>query len=74
LVQILAGAPVFLTEAFPAFPQSVEVNSRIVPQLGPGHFLPNPFQFMSYPIIWCCVLQILSASWNNPQEKALKCH
>jgi hypothetical protein len=51
LVQILTGAPVLLTEALPGFPQSVGVNFRIVPQLGPDHFLPNPFQFFSYPII-----------------------
>jgi hypothetical protein len=46
VAHVLAGTPIFLTEDFSSFPQSYQVNARLVP--GHDHFLPNSFHFTIY--------------------------
>jgi hypothetical protein len=45
MVRTAAGTSAILTEIFCCFPQSLQVNSGIVPQIGHDHFLPNSSQF-----------------------------
>jgi hypothetical protein len=40
--------PAILNEGFCGFPQPLQANAAIYPQLGHDRFLPNPFQFISY--------------------------
>jgi hypothetical protein len=53
LVQTSARAEAILTEISLGFSQSLQKNDRIVHQLGNGHFLPDPFQFVSPCTIRC---------------------
>jgi hypothetical protein len=54
-----------LTEASRDTPQSLQANSRIVPQLGHYLFLPNPFLFLPFDAIYCHVLGGVCVTNNN---------
>jgi hypothetical protein len=41
------------------FPQLLHSNAKMVPQLGHESFLPNPFQFISHPVIRSYMASIL---------------
>jgi hypothetical protein len=65
LVWISASTPAILPEIFHGFPQSLQANFKIVPQLDHGCFLPNPFQFIDHPTIWCHTVLIPKTLLNN---------
>jgi hypothetical protein len=55
--------------------QSFQTNARIAPWLGHDYFLPNIFQFISYPTMWCYITYILTVSLNKPLKvRALSDH
>jgi hypothetical protein len=49
------------------FSSASPCNASMVPELGHGCFLPNPFQFISYPTIWC-IVYILTATLSNTKK------
>jgi hypothetical protein len=61
--------------AYVGFPQFLKANAGIVPQLDHDCFLPNPFQFISHPIIQCRIVQLLTAPLNYPppEDQAISC-
>ena len=50
-IRTLTTTLAILTENFSDFPQSVQGNFGISPQLGHDYFLANPFQFFIFSII-----------------------
>jgi hypothetical protein len=55
-------------ELFHGFPQSLKTDVRIVPRVGYGRFLPNPFQF----IVSSIVLSYRSALQSRDADGAVK--
>lgn len=66
--QISVGTPVTLTEVFHCYQESFQANVSTVPQLWHNCFLPNYFQFIYHPTIWCHIVFTLKELLNNLQE------
>jgi hypothetical protein len=45
----------YLDRGFHGFPQFLQANARMAPQLGHDSFLPSPFQFIIHPTIQHCI-------------------
>jgi hypothetical protein len=58
-----------LIEIIRGFPQSFQTHAGMVPQLVQTSFHPNPFQFISNPIIQRCIVSMLEALLINVREK-----
>jgi hypothetical protein len=60
--------PAILIEVFLGFTQSLHANYGRVPRLGHDRYLPDLFQFISYPTIRRYTIYILTASLNNSER------
>jgi len=58
-------------EIFHGFPQSAHATARLVPILGSKNWVPNHFQFTSYPILHAEQPRILAASLNKQKKCTL---
>jgi hypothetical protein len=63
-VRISTRTPAILIEGFGDFPQYLQANADMSIRPQWPHF--NPFKsIITHPTIWCSIVWLLTASWNN---------